>query len=161
MFSEFDPVTQTKANCAACPTAVIMRRAESIVLFLFGGLGYGLLEILWRGRTHWSMLLCGGFALLLLRQIGRFSLPFWAQCAAGAACITGLELAVGLVLNRWLRLGVWDYSSLWGNLWGQICPAFSLLWLLLSAAMLAVLRTLPPWQDSVPLPAPDEESAAE
>ena len=33
---------------------------KSVVMFLFGGFGYGLIEVLWRGRTHWSMVLCGG-----------------------------------------------------------------------------------------------------
>ena len=30
------------------------------LLLLAGALGYGLLEISWRGWTHWSMLLSGG-----------------------------------------------------------------------------------------------------
>ena len=34
-------------------------------VFTAGGLGYGGLELLWRGRTHWSMLLCGGVCELI------------------------------------------------------------------------------------------------
>ena len=33
---------------------------EKIVLFSIGAMGYGLIEILWRGYTHWSMLTAGG-----------------------------------------------------------------------------------------------------
>ena len=33
-------------------------------LFAFGGIAYGLIEILWRRRTHWSMVLTGGTARL-------------------------------------------------------------------------------------------------
>ena len=41
----------------------------------------------------------------------------------------GALLAIaGLVLNVAFGLGIWDYSHLWGNLWGQICPQFSALW---------------------------------
>ena len=35
-------------------------------VFTAGGLGYGGLELLWRGRTHWSMLLCGGVCAVLI-----------------------------------------------------------------------------------------------
>ena len=145
------------------PDISALRRAETVLLFLFGGLGYGLLEVLWRGHTHWSMLLCGGLALLLLRRISRSTLPFLVQCIAGAACITGLELVVGLILNCWLKLEIWDYSMLWGNLWGQICPAFSAVWLALSAAMLLLMRTLPPWEsiNNTSSDAADEGNAAE
>ncbi|MBO3280047.1 putative ABC transporter permease [Intestinimonas butyriciproducens] len=38
----------------------------------------------------------------------------------------------GLVLNICLGMAVWDYSTLPGNLWGQICLPFSALWALLA-----------------------------
>ena len=38
----------------------------------------------------------------------------------------------GLVLNICLDMAVWDYSTLPGNLWGQICLPFSALWALLA-----------------------------
>jgi uncharacterized membrane protein len=47
--------------------------------------------------------------------------------------VTAAEYIVGLVVNVWLGLGVWDYSHLWGNLHGQICPQFALAWVFLSA----------------------------
>lgn len=43
------------------------------------------------------------------------------------------ELAAGLVLNVWPDLGIWDYSHLPLNLWGQICVPYTLLWVPLSA----------------------------
>ena len=36
-----------------------------------------------------------------------------------------------MVCNLALGWRVWDYSLLWGNLWGQICPLSSSLWFLL------------------------------
>jgi uncharacterized membrane protein len=46
--------------------------------------------------------------------------------------ITAVEFAVGIVVNIFLGLNVWDYSSVPGNILGQICPAFTLLWFLVS-----------------------------
>lgn len=47
----------------------------------------------------------------------------------GAGIITGVELVFGLVFNRALGMGVWDYSRVPLNLWGQICLPFTLIWL--------------------------------
>ena len=111
-----------------------MRRIPDLALHcVFGAIAGGiylLIELAWRGYTHWSMLplaavifVCAG--LLDERENPP---PFWAQVIIGAAIATALELAAGLILNVWLGLGVWDYSNLPGNLWGQICPQFTLAW---------------------------------
>lgn len=50
--------------------------------------------------------------------------------------ISTAEMAAGLILNVWLGLGIWDYSSLPDNLWGQICQQFWALWCLLSAPVI-------------------------
>ena len=44
-----------------------------------------------------------------------------------------MELVAGVILNIWLGIGVWDYSHLPLNLWGQICLTYSLIWVVLSA----------------------------
>ena len=54
------------------------------------------------------------------------------QMAAGAGIITGLELISGIIVNIILDWNVWDYSNLPGNLLGQICPQFTVLWFFLS-----------------------------
>ena len=114
---------------------------EKFWLFCFGALGYGGLELVYRGRTHWSMLLAGGLCLMLLYslnlQLSRW--PLLLRCVAGAGVITAVELAFGLVFNRFLHLGVWDYSAHWGNLWGQICPFYTFLWFLLCIPLLECL----------------------
>ena len=56
--------------------------------------------------------------------------------------ITAAELAAGLVLNVWLGLGVWDYSGLWGNFLGQVCPQFRLLWCFGSIPSIVILDWL-------------------
>lgn len=104
-----------------------------LVLFMVGALGYGGIEVLFRGYTHWTMLLAGGLCLLGLQTLDHwlFRLPLLMRSAAGALFITGVELCFGLVCNRCLHWGVWDYSAYWGNLWGQICPLFTFFWFLL------------------------------
>ena len=53
---------------------------------------------------------------------------------AGAAAVTLLELATGLIVNRWLGWNVWDYSDMPLNFMGQICLPFTLLWFPVSGA---------------------------
>lgn len=110
--------------------------------FCIGAVGYGGVELAWRGATHWTMLLAGGLALLLLEAISdRLPLlPLAVQAAAATGAITGLELAVGLVCNRLLAWQVWDYSTQWGNLWGQVCPLYSLYWFALCLPWLWLFR---------------------
>ncbi len=115
---------------------------ETIAVFISGGLLYGLAELIWRGWTHWSMLLCGGLCFTLMYAISLSALPFPAKCLASACMITTVELAAGCLVNIILKWDIWDYSALSGNLWGQICPQFFLLWLLLSVPGLGLCRLL-------------------
>ena len=97
------------------------------VLFCLGGCGYVALELLWRGWSHGSMFLAGGLCLLLLGMLNRLSLAFPLRTLLGAAVITGVELATGLLVNR--DFSVWDYRGQPGNFLGQICLPFTLLWI--------------------------------
>ena len=113
-----------------------------LVLFLVGGGLYVALECFWRGRSHISMFLAGGVSLLLLGGVTlRFpGLPVIALCAVGAVLITAVEFITGAVVNVRLNLGVWDYSHLPLNLYGQVCARYSLLWFLLSAPAVALIQ---------------------
>ena len=98
-----------------------------------GGAAYAFLEVLWRGYTHWSMILAGAVSAVLLYTIREHmtEAPLAVKCLLGAAGITLVELAVGCVVNLWWGLDVWDYSDMPMNLWGQICPTFSAMWFFL------------------------------
>lgn len=103
-------------------------------LFAVGGVGYNGLEVLWRGYSHWSMTLLGG---LCFHMIGRIYLRLFRRtktgcCALCALAVTAAEFLTGCVVNRLCRMQVWDYSSLPGNLLGQVCIWYTLLWGLLS-----------------------------
>lgn len=101
-----------------------------------GAVGYTLLEILWRGHTHWSMTVTGGICLPLVYMIHsdkrRGLIRRSLDCAL---VITAIEFAVGVLVNIMLRWNVWDYSERKFNVLGQICPQYSVLWCLLSAAI--------------------------
>lgn len=99
-------------------------------IFAFGAAGYYLLETLWRGHSHWSMAAAGGISLLLLIKTFKKlkNAPHYFKAIIGGGIITAVELVFGIVFNLMLGMSVWDYSSVPGNILGQICPVFSVLW---------------------------------
>ena len=105
---------------------------DYILVYLTGAGLYGLLELCWRGWTHWTMLLCGGACFSLMYLIAPAALPLWRKCVLSAAGISTVEFYTGCLVNLTLGWQVWDYSAMPLNLLGQICPSFLLLWLLLS-----------------------------
>ncbi len=101
-------------------------------LWLSGGLTYGLIEILWRGYTHWTMVVLGGLLFLALGGINEYlpwEMPLWLQSVLGAVGITLAELMAGVLLNIFLGLNVWDYSHLSFHFLGQISLLYFFLWI--------------------------------
>ena len=94
-----------------------------------GGVCYGVLEVLWRGYTHVSMLIVGGICFCILIRLSKTSLNGLVKCLVGGLCITAVEFAAGCIVNLWLVWGVWDYSNMPGNILGQICPQYIALWI--------------------------------
>ena len=106
-----------------------------IVLFLFGGMVYYLIEILWRGYSHWTMIILGGLCFVavgLINNILPWNMVIELQALIGAVLITSLEFIVGLIVNVNLGWDIWNYSNVPFNFLGQICLPFSLLWYMLS-----------------------------
>lgn len=112
------------------------------VLFYLGGCAYMGLELMWRGRTHGSMFLAGGLCFLLIGHLEqvRPRLSLLPRALTGAGIITMVELATGLAANR--EYEVWDYRGRPGNLWGQICPGFTILWIPVALAAILLYREL-------------------
>lgn len=109
--------------------------SKALVLFLFGAVLYAMIEILWRGYTHWTMAVLGGVLFLILGGLNNWipwEMPLALQIFIGTVVVTLAEFLSGLVLNVWLGLGIWDYSGIPGNIMGQICPQFSAAWAALS-----------------------------
>jgi len=78
------------------------------------------------GWTSFWMLLVGGLCGLLLGKMNEWKctnkLPVLVQAIIGTLLIVlPLEFSSGIILNIWLKLGIWDYSNNFANLLGQIC----------------------------------------
>lgn len=111
----------------------IFRIIKFAVVLNAGGLIYGALEMIFRGRTHWSMLIAGGICTILLYLVAVKSRePIWKKWIMGGAIITTVEFLAGIIVNIILGWHVWSYANIWANLFGQICLLFTLLWILIS-----------------------------
>ncbi|MBR2459923.1 MAG: hypothetical protein IKB34_01655 [Clostridia bacterium] len=112
------------------------------LLLLIGGSGYGMIELLWRGRTHWSMLLAGGLAFIFFSVIaeGLDGVPLLFKAYLGATGVIIIEFLFGVVFNIILGMNVWDYSDLPFNLLGQICPLFAAFWFVLSMIFIPIAQ---------------------
>ncbi len=121
----------------------MMTVLELLTVFLLGGSAYGAIEVLWRGHTHWSMILTGGVCFVLIYLIASRSresrLHQYILCAV---VVTTVEFLVGILLNLKLGMDVWDYSNRRWNLLGQICARYTLYWLILSVPACAIARKL-------------------
>ncbi|MCI8950651.1 MAG: hypothetical protein HFG49_11535 [Lachnospiraceae bacterium] len=109
------------------------------LLFLFaaGGVLYNLLELFYRNWTHWTMFFLGGLCFVCLGLINEdipWEMPLWQQMLIGAGIITSFEFITGCIVNLWLGWEIWDYSKIPGNILGQICPKFIVLWIWVALA---------------------------
>lgn len=122
----------------------IVKYKKYTVIFCIGAIGYGCIEILWRGHTHWSMLLAGGTCFVLFSLIEkRFrSAHLLYKCIIASAAVTGIEFVFGCIFNLLLHKNVWDYSHLPMNLGGQICLLYSVLWGILGAIFIPIAGAL-------------------
>lgn len=119
--------------------------SSHILRWCFGGCLYGLLEILWRGYTHWTMILVAAFLCVPLDIANErisWEMPLLLQGVFGGLIITATEFVAGLILNVWLGLNVWNYSNQLGNVLGQICPLYTILWCLLAVPVIVVFDWL-------------------
>ena len=109
--------------------------------FLLGSILYPCIELIARGRTHFSMSILGGICLCVIYfvhdTIKKKNLLLKALLCS--VLITQLEFICGVIVNLAYRLSVWDYSDRFGNIAGQICPLFSFFWFLLSLVPLILL----------------------
>ena len=117
---------------------------EIPLIFILGGIGYVIIELLWRGHSHWTMAICGGlcFLFIYLFEQKRADAFLWKKCLFGCLIITAVEFITGCTVNLFFKMNVWDYSNMPFNLLGQICIEYSFLWLLLSAPVFLAAKTV-------------------
>lgn len=104
-------------------------------MFVIGAFAYGIIEITARGYTHISMGLLGGLSMLVIHisnSARREGMNYVLQIFVITVFITSIELITGEILNVMLGMRIWDYSQVPLNVDGQICPRFSVFWLMLA-----------------------------
>ncbi len=120
------------------------RMKKYTVFFIIGAVGYAAIELLWRGRTHWSMMIAGGLSFILFSVIDRYFAytNIIYKAIVASVCITAIEFFFGLFFNVYKGMNIWDYSSIPHNLLGQICPIFSLAWVGIAVIFIPLARSL-------------------
>lgn len=87
------------------------------------------------------MYILAGICFLIIGELNEsfeYKDPLIFQMIYGSIIITVLEFIFGMILNKILGLGIWDYSDMPFNLMGQICLPFTILWFFLSLVAIVV-----------------------
>ena len=114
----------------------------AVGIFCIGGILYNMIEILWRGYTHWTMFFVGGACFHVMGRIhtGLEKLNTFTRCALCSLAVTAVEFVSGCLFNLKMKLNVWDYSDMPFNIKGQVCLLYTLLWGGLSLIAIPVYR---------------------
>ncbi|WP_147635229.1 putative ABC transporter permease [Treponema pectinovorum] len=136
-----------------------------VILFLFfagSSLGW-VLEVFWRRffsannpERKWinpgffigPYLPLYGFSLIILFSLSFIDVSFVENKILQkivlfvfmAISITFLEYIGGLIFIKGMNIKLWDYSGMWGNFQGLICPLYTFFWYLLSALYYFILH---------------------
>lgn len=105
------------------------------VLGNIGGIVYVIIELLYRGHSHWTMYLVATISFILIGLINEFiswDMKLWKQMLIGAVIVTAMEFIFGYIINIKLEWHVWNYSAFPLNIMGQICLPFSVIWFFIS-----------------------------
>ena len=118
---------------------------KNVVLSVVGGLSYGIIELIYRQKTYFLMILCGAIAIILLDKINDYiswDMDILLQGCIGSLIITGMEFTIGNLYLMGIVPKMWDYSNVWLNYKGIICLPFSLIWILLSICAILLADTI-------------------
>lgn len=114
---------------------------EFIFMFLFSGLVYVIIELLFRGYSFVSMFILGGICgvfLCFLNNIFTYDMDFLLQIGISTVVCTLLEWICGLIVNQ--DFTIWDYRYLCGTFANQQCNIFfCFAWMGISAICIPVL----------------------
>lgn len=123
-------------------------------LFFIGSVIGWVLELLYRNLTQknhkwinpgfctgpylpiYGFGLCTMFLLASLERYNLIQNPFWNKIMLFLSMSVGMtliEYLAGLFCLKFLKVRLWDYSDLPGNIQGIICPLFSFFWTVLGA----------------------------
>lgn len=115
-----------------------------LIIFIVSGLIYVLLEVLWRGYSHWTMFICAGCCGLVMATVNNsileFETDFRIQVLVSAFLCTTAELIFGLIFNS--NFTIWDYRNTWGTIHflnDQVNILFIGVWIIISIFALPFL----------------------
>ena len=95
---------------------VVKQMVKELTIFIIIGLTYFGIEMIARGRSDISMIICAGIIGVivgLLNDIFSYDMPIQAQLSIGAIVATVCEGVTGLILVGIYGYNpVWDYSGL-------------------------------------------------
>lgn len=122
-----------------------MKKVRYVVLFLIGFCMYITLEVLFRGYSFLLMGLSGAVAVLIIDQLNKkipWNVDLLIKGILGSVIITFIEMTVGLLDKYILHMNMWDYSCLWLDFQGVICPLFSFIWIFISIGTLLIIDAI-------------------
>lgn len=114
--------------------AMMKKTMMSSILFFIYGFMYYIIEVLYRGYSHWSMFFLGGLCGVIIGLLNEKNktISVLKQGIYGALIVTILEFIIGYIINILLGWNIWDYSNVPFNFLGQICLPFTIIWFILS-----------------------------
>lgn len=104
------------------------RVLEYVFLWTVGGAIYYSFEMIFRGFSHWSMFVLGGLCFLffwLQAHWTKWNDAMWIQVVRCTIFVVACEFITGIIVNKWMKWHVWDYSDQPYQLFGQICLPFA------------------------------------
>lgn len=111
-------VGRMQQACSNQSSVIVMSARFTIkeaILAIIGGITYVIIELIWRGHSHISMFILGGICFVvigLINEVFPWDFGLLWQSLIGSVIITACEFITGVIVNIWLGLGVWDYSTL-------------------------------------------------
>ena len=107
---------------------IIKNILRKIQLFIMCGFLYYLIEICYRGYSHISMFLLAGilgvFFIDTPNNIWGYDVDYLLQTSISTFfCMVG-EGITGIIVNKYMKLNIWDYSSLPFTFFYEQCNLF-------------------------------------
>lgn len=114
---------------------ITTKTVKYITMLYVGFTSYITVEVLFRGYSFWLMGIVGAICFFIIQGLNNYiswEMDILLQGIIGSIVITCFELIVGEFDKHILHMNMWDYSMMWKNFDGVICPLFSLLWVFIS-----------------------------
>ena len=88
--------------------------SEYLFMGALGGTLYYMIEIIFRGYSHWSMFLLGGFCFIFFAQQGlwtKWREPLWKQVLWCTAFVVSAEFITGIIVNKVMGWNDWKNTE--------------------------------------------------